>query len=127
MYYIYNIPLHIISDIISYAKDSNDINLHGHVSLYKEAGKAIGQGMHTIGSNIGLGASMAGVARAVGKTIAKSYVPPIQKAGIVVGASMIVGLFHSKRTLTETKFCLNIYKIMLFLTVTLIVILIILI
>lgn len=95
-YYIYE-----ISDITFYATDkdnNNDINLHGHVSLDKEAGKAIGQGMNTIGSNLGLGATMAGIATAVGNTIGKSSLPPIQKAGIVLGASMIGGLFHSKVT-----------------------------
>jgi Cytochrome C and Quinol oxidase polypeptide I len=87
----------IISDIIFKVKDDN-LNLHGHISVGKEAGVAIGQGMNTIGSNIGLGASMAGIATAVGKTITKSSIPPIQKAGIVVGASMIGGIFHSNIT-----------------------------
>ena len=88
----------IFIDIVCCVKEDNDINLHGHVSLDKEAGKAIAQGMNTIGSNIGLGATIAGIATAVGKTIAKSSVPPIQKAGIVVGASMIAGLFQTKIT-----------------------------
>lgn len=79
-------------------EEKNNINLHGHVSLDKEAGKAIAQGMNTIGSNIGLGATIAGIGTAVGKTIAKSSLPPMQKAGIVVGASMMTGLFHSKIT-----------------------------
>lgn len=62
--------------------------------------------MNTIGSNIGLGATMAGLGTAVGKTIAKSSIPPMQKAGIVLGASMIAGLFNSNIT------TLNINKIM---------------
>lgn len=89
-------PLFI--DIVCCVKENNDINLHGRVSLDKEAGKAIAQGMNTIGSNLGLGATIAGIGTAVGKTIAKSSVPAVQKAGIVVGASMIAGLFHSKIT-----------------------------
>jgi hypothetical protein len=50
---VYN---HITSiDIINYVKDGdNNIHLHGHVSIDKEAGKAIGQGLgqgiSTIGS-----------------------------------------------------------------------------
>jgi hypothetical protein len=98
IYIIYNLPFTLISDIIYHIKDNNDINLHGHVSLDKETGKAIGQGLNTIGSNIGLGATMAGIGTAVGKTIAKSSLPPLQKAGIVVGASMLGGLFHSNLT-----------------------------
>ena len=96
LYYMYNIPYTIVLDVISYVKDENkNINLHGHVTLGEESAKAIGQGLNTIGSNIGLGATMAGVATAVGKTVAKSSLPPVQKAGVVVGTSMVVGLFHS--------------------------------
>lgn len=98
LYCIYNLPNILLTDMTLYIKDKDDINLHGHVSINKEAGKAIGQGMNTIGSNLGLGATMAGIATAVGKTIAKSSLPPVQKAGIVVGASMVGGLFHSKIT-----------------------------
>jgi hypothetical protein len=98
LFSIIYIPYTLISDIINYAKDNNDINLHGHVTLDKEAGKDISQGMQTIGSNIGLGASIAGIATAVGKTIAKSSVPPVQKAGIILGASIVGGLVHSSLT-----------------------------
>jgi hypothetical protein len=97
--YIYNTPYMFDSNIISDIKDSNNnINLHSHISLDKEAGKAISQGLNTIGSNLGLGATMAGIATAVGNTIAKSSLPPLQKAGVVIGASMIGGLFHSNIT-----------------------------
>lgn len=95
---LYNIPHRYILDVIFHVKDNHDIDLHGHISINKEAGKAIGQGMNTIGSNIGLGATMAGIGTAVGKTIAKFSIPPVQKAGIVLGASMIAGLFHSNIT-----------------------------
>lgn len=49
---------------------------------------------------------MAGLGTAVGKTIAKSSIPPMQKTGIVLGASMNAGLFHSNIT------TVNINKIM---------------
>jgi hypothetical protein len=99
IYYICNTSCIFISDIILYGKDnSNDVNRHGHVSLNTETGKALGQGINTIGSNIGLGATMAGIATAVGNTIAKSSMPPLQKVGVILGASMIAGLFHSKIT-----------------------------
>ena len=54
-FYTYNQSISI--DVINYIKDSdNNINLHGHrhISLYKEAGKQIGQDMSTRGSQIGL-------------------------------------------------------------------------
>ena len=75
--------------------NNKDVNLHRHVSVNAEAGKAIGQGLQTIGSQLGLGATIAGVATAVGKTIAKSSIPPVQKAGVVVGAGLLGGLIHS--------------------------------
>ncbi len=74
----------ILIDIINCVNDKdNNINLHGHghVTLDKDAGKAIGQGLSTIGSQIGLGATMVGVGTAVGKAIGKSGMPPLQKAG----------------------------------------------
>ena len=83
-YCIYNLACTLISDIILYTKDNNDINLHGHVSLDKQAGKAIGQSLNTVGSKIGLAANIAGVATAVGKTISKSCLPFIQKKKLVL-------------------------------------------
>lgn len=81
-------------DIISNINDK-DINLHGHVSLDKEAGKAIGKGLKTVGSQIGLAASIVGVGSAVGKAIGKSSFTPVQKAGVIVGSALAAGLGHS--------------------------------
>ena len=93
VYALYNIPITI--DIVNYVKDSDDIHLHGHVSLEKEAGKAIGQDLNTIGSEIGLSASIAGLGAAVAKGIVKCGMPPLQKAGIIVGAGLIGGITHT--------------------------------
>lgn len=89
----------IFIDILHNVEDSNNnVNLHahGHVSLDKYGAKAIGQGLSTIGSQIGLGATMVGVSTAVCKALAKSSIPPLQKAGLIVGASVIGGLGHSR-------------------------------
>lgn len=86
-----------IIDMVSYANDkNNDFNKHGHIGIDKEAGKAIGQGLNTIGSQIGLSATIAGVSTAVGKGISKSSLPRLQKAGVILGAGLIGGLSHSK-------------------------------
>lgn len=53
IYQLDNIPHRYILDVILHVKDNNDINLQGHIYINKEAGKAIGQDMNTIGSNIG--------------------------------------------------------------------------
>lgn len=47
-----------------------------------------------IGRNIGIAGTVAGVAGAVGKAIAKSSLPPVQKAAIVIGASIAGGTIH---------------------------------
>lgn len=47
-----------------------------------------------IGRNIGIAGSVAGVSGAVGTAIAKSSLPPLQKAGLVVGAAIAGGGIH---------------------------------
>ena len=98
-YLLYNI-INII-DIANYVndKDNNNINpdidFNTTVSIGKDAATELAKGMQTIGSQIGLGASIVGIGTAVGKGIAKSAMPPLQKAGIIVGSSLITGLGHS--------------------------------
>ncbi len=89
-----NITNHLV--IPCYIIDKDSVDVHGHVHVTKEAGKAIGQGLNTIGTNLGLGATIAGVSAAVAKGITKSSLPPLQKASIIVGAGLIGGMSHSK-------------------------------
>jgi hypothetical protein len=91
-----------LQDIVCFAKD-NPIDLHGHVNMDKDAGKYVGQGLNTIGSNIGLGASMAGIASAISKGIAKSSIPPLQKAGIIIAGAISGGFAHSIITTVNRK------------------------
>ena len=100
-----------LQDVICLAKDNSaDCNIHGHVSLDKEAGKYIGQGLNTIGSNIGLGASMAGAATGISKGIAKSSIPPLQKAGIIMAGIVSAGFAHSIITTINRKDISNGHK-----------------
>ncbi len=72
--------------IISYIKNNdNNINLQGEgqVTVDKDAGKARGKGLTTTGSQIGLSATMFGLGGAVGKAVAKSSLPPLQKEKLV--------------------------------------------
>jgi hypothetical protein len=67
-------------------KINNNINLQGHVHVNdKEAGK-------TLATQVGITGAMVGGALGVGKAIAKSPMPPLQKASAVVGASVAVGV-----------------------------------
>jgi hypothetical protein len=95
---LYNESNSSLSDIVSYAtgnKNNKDINLHGHISINAEAARVLNQGMQTATSNIGLGATIAGVSTAVGKAIAKSGMPPLQKAGIIMSSGLLSGIGHS--------------------------------
>jgi hypothetical protein len=84
-------------DIVHYVNDKNNIDLHGHghISIDKEGAKALGQGLNTIGSQIGLGASIVGIGGAVGKCISKAPMPPLQKATVIIASGLITGLGHS--------------------------------
>ena len=97
-----------LQDIVCFAKD-NPIDLHGHVNMDKDAGKYVGQGLNTIGSNIGLGASMAGIASAISKGIAKSSIPPLQKAGIIIAGAISGGFAHSIITTVNRKNISNVH------------------
>lgn len=85
------------------ADNGKDINLHGHISVTTEAGKAIGQGLQTIGTQLGLGATAVGFATAVSKVVAKSGMPPLQKVGAVVGSGIIGGLLHSNLSIINNN------------------------
>lgn len=93
IYALYNIDITI--EILNNVKDSDDIHLHGHVSIEKEAAKHIGQGLNTIGSQIDLSASIVGIGTAVAKGIVKSGMPPMQKASIIISGGIIGGMAHS--------------------------------
>jgi hypothetical protein len=63
--------------------------------MTKEAATEISIGISKVGSQLGLGASIVGIAGAVGKSIIKSSIPPVQKAAIIVGSGLLGGLIHS--------------------------------
>jgi hypothetical protein len=67
-------------------KINNNVNLQGHVHVNdKEAGK-------TLATQVGITGAMVGGALGVGKAIAKSPMPPLQKATAVVVGSVVTGV-----------------------------------
>jgi putative salt-induced outer membrane protein YdiY len=69
-------------------KINNSVNLQGYVHVNdKEAGKSIA-------TQVGITGAMAAGALGVSKAIAKSPMPPLQKAGIVVGSAAGTGLLN---------------------------------
>lgn len=87
--------LYLVDTLDTICSVKENVGLYGHISIDKEGAKYIGQGMNTIGSQVGLGATMAGVSTAVAKGIAKSSMPPVQKIGAIIGGAVIGGFSHS--------------------------------
>jgi hypothetical protein len=84
-------------DIIHYVNDNDkdkDVSIQGRIVITEDAAKHIGQGLNTIGSSLGLGGTIGTVAMAVSKGIAKSSMPPLQKAGVIVSAGVLGGMTH---------------------------------
>lgn len=95
LYIIYTINhINLDINIVNNIKEEKDINLHGHISLDEKAAKVIGSSIKTVGSNIGLGASITGVAMAGSKAIAKASVPPLQKIAMVGAAGAFGAVTH---------------------------------
>jgi hypothetical protein len=66
---------------------NNTVSIGGSVEMNRDAAEVLGR-------NIGIAGTVAWVSGAVGKAIAKSSLPPLQKAGIVVGAGIAGGAIH---------------------------------
>lgn len=96
LYIIYNLYyLYGIIDIINYAKDDKVIlNANANIDIGREAAAEISKGISNIGTNIGLGATVVGLATAVAKGISKSSLPPFQKAGVTLAGGAIGGVIH---------------------------------
>jgi hypothetical protein len=70
------------------------VSIGANIEVGKEAAAEISRGISSVGSNIGLAATVGTVSAGVAKVIAKSSLPPVQKAGIVVAGSIIGGGIH---------------------------------
>jgi len=86
-----------IFDVSLYLKDktsSDNLSLNTTIEMSKEAAKELSKGIATVGDKLGLGASIAGLGTAVGKAIASSSLPPIQKTVLVVSGGILGGALH---------------------------------
>jgi hypothetical protein len=66
---------------------SNNLNIGGSIEVNKDAAEILGR-------NIGVAGTIAGVSGAVAKAIGKSSMPPLQKAGIIIGSAGAAGAIH---------------------------------
>jgi hypothetical protein len=90
-----NIVCQVNSDDIKDVIENKDITIKGKVVLDKEAGTEVAKGLSNLGSNIGLGACVGAMAGGVAKAVVKSPLPPMQKAGLVIGAGLIGAVIHT--------------------------------
>lgn len=93
LFVAYNIYILFDSiEIISYAnnKDSVNLNAQANIEIGKQAATEIGKDL----SNIGIGATVAGVLAVVAKGLSKSSLPPVQKAGVIMAGSVIGGVIY---------------------------------
>lgn len=92
---LFNIDVSYVSDDkCDISNDPKNVSLNANIEIGKEAGKEISRGITSLGSQVGLGATVAGVSAAVSKGIASSSLPPLQKAAVIVGSAMAGGAIH---------------------------------
>ena len=77
-----------------YTTEGNDPTVSTTVVASKEGLKHIGDGLMSVGSNIGLGATVGGTAGAVASVIKSAPIPPVQKVGAVLIGAVAGGAIH---------------------------------
>lgn len=75
-------------------KNNNNVSIHGKVEIGKDAATEISKGISSIGSNVGLAGTIGAVTAGVSKVVCKGSLPPVQKASIVLGSSVIGAGIH---------------------------------
>lgn len=75
-------------------KKSTNVSIGAQVEIGQDAAKEISKGIGDLGTNIGLAGSIGAVTAGVAKVVAKSTLPPVQKAGLVMLSSAIGAGLH---------------------------------
>lgn len=75
-------------------KNNPNVSIGAKVEIGKDAATEISKGISSVGSNVGLAGIVGAVTASVAKVVAKSSMPPVQKAGIVIGSSVIGAGIH---------------------------------
>lgn len=96
--YIVYYPEHLLYNVLLIINpqdiDNTDITLKDNIIIDKNAGAEMAKGISSLGSNVGLAASIGAVAGGVTKDITKSSLPPFQKAGIIMAGSLAGAILH---------------------------------
>lgn len=75
-------------------KNQTDIVLKGKVVLDKQAAAEVAEGISSLGSNVGFAATVGALAGSISKGVAKTSLPPIQKAGIIMAGGLAGAVLH---------------------------------
>src|SRR6202043_3781722 len=74
-----------VEDKLNFSNDSEiNVGVSGNVSITKEGGEAIAKGLSNTAGQIGIGASVGGVATAVQSVVKNTSLPPLQKVGLTL-------------------------------------------
>lgn len=92
LYYFENI--NNINNVVYIIDKDPKVNIGASIEIGKDAATEISKGISSLGSNIGLAATVGSVTAGVSKVVCKTSLPPLQKAGIVVAGSAIGGAIH---------------------------------
>jgi hypothetical protein len=84
----------------SHLKKDSEINLglNGNVVITKEGGEVIAKSINNAANQIGIGATIGGVAAAVGGVLKTTALPPMQKVGLTLVGGAVGGLIHAGTT-----------------------------
>ena len=74
--------------------NKTDIVLKGKVVLDKQAAAEVAEGISSLGSNVGFAATVGALAGSISKGVVKTSLPPIQKAGIIMGGGLAGAVLH---------------------------------
>ena len=74
--------------------NKTDIVLKGKVVLDKQAAAEVAEGISSLGSNVGFAATVGALAGSISKGVAKTSLPPIQKAGIIMAGGLAGAVLH---------------------------------
>ena len=74
--------------------NNNKVTVKSSVTVSEEGAQIIGDSIRHFSNYVGLGASIGGVAAAVGGTVAKSQASPVKKTGLTILGGLAGGLIH---------------------------------
>lgn len=99
-----------ISKVVNHAIKEKNLTLNATVNLGTDSVKVLSDGLVSASSNIGLGASIGGVASAVSLVLKTSGIPPMAKVVLVTGGALAGAVAHTGATNLKRATAKNYYN-----------------